>query len=300
MAYYTDGNGNYYCGQFSQQINYTYVASNLNIVNSSGTLRTDLSTIFGLLNYRYSQFNGTWTDGVFDLNALLYWKTFNDIDTTATRRSQMYNYYAGAGHFNTGGSLITYVEADVGNIVSYIVNQNGIISIKQNLNSLTIPNYRVIVNCELIDVNSSIPTNSSTGYYSSFYTNKLFSFYWILGGLVGQHRVEQTNTSNKPILLTSDAIYSITCNDGQTAGTDLWMTKLHVFDNTLRSNGVNSKYSRIGTVPNLAIGVGTSWIAGRIYEPSTNLFPGNNNKWLCVGTWNNLNDRFLLVNVWSA
>jgi hypothetical protein len=78
------------------------------------------------------------------------------------------------------------------------------------------------------------------------------------------------------------------------------MTKLDIFDNTLRSNGVSSKRSRIGTVPNMAIGIGTSWMVGRIYSPTTNLFPGNNNKWLCVGRWNNLNDRFVLVNVWSV
>jgi hypothetical protein len=153
---------------------------------------------------------------------------------------------------------------------------------------------------ELIDVNTTIPNNSATPYYSSFYKNKLLLFHKnSLTATSGQHRVEQTNTSNKPILLTNDAVYGITCNDGQTAGTDLWATKLHVFDNTLRNNGVSSKYSRIGTVPNMAIGIGTSWIIGRIYQFNTNLFAGNN-KWLCVGNWNNLNNRFVLVNVWSV
>lgn len=305
MAYYTDGNGNYYCGQFSQQINYTYNTSDLIINNSAGTLRTDLTTIFGLLSYRFSSFAGTWTNGtpVTSTNNFS-WKTANDPITTLVGRSRINvaDVTISSSHFDDNGSTaIMSVGQNALTNHSYTINQNGIILVTHPTTSFTIPDYRVMCLTELIDVNTTIPTNSATPYYSSFYKNKLLLFSkGSVAATAGQHRIEQTNTSNKPILLTSDAVYGITCNDGQTAGTDLWATKLHVFDNTLRSNGVSSKYSRIGTVPNMAIGIGSSWIIGRIYQFNTNLFPGNNNKWLCVGNWNSLSNRFVLVNVWSV
>jgi hypothetical protein len=303
MAYYTDGNGNYYCGQFSQQINYTYNTSNLIINNSAGTLRTDLTTIFGFLNYRFSSFTGTWTNGSVP-NGRVTWKTANDPILTSVMRSQLLvaDITSASSHVDDNGStsIMSTSQNSLAN-QSYTINQNGITLINHTTTSLTIPDYRVICLTELIDVNTTVPTNSTTPYYSSFYKNKLLIFSKNgLTGTAGQHRIEQTSTSDKPILLTADAVYGITCNDGQTAGTDLWATKLHVFDNTLRSNGVSSKYSRIGTVPNMAIGIGTSWIIGRIYQLNTNLFPGSNNKWLCVGNWNSLNNRFVLVNVWSV
>jgi hypothetical protein len=303
MAYYTDGNGNYYCGRFSQQINYTYNTSDLNINNTAGTLRTDLTAIFGLLSYRFSSFTGTWTNGSIP-NGRVTWKTANDPILTSVMRSQLLvaDITLASSHVDDNGSTaICSISENVRNNQSYTINQNGITLINHTTTSLTVPDYTVICLTELIDVNTTIPTNSVTPYYSSFYKNRLLLFNKAnISSTIGQHRVEQTNTSNKPILLTADAVYGITCNDGQTAGTDLWVTKLHVFDNTLRSNGVSSKYSRIGTVPNMAIGIGTSWIVGRIYQFNTNLFPGNNNKWLCVGNWNNLNNRFVLVNVWSV
>lgn len=304
MAYYTDGNGNYYCGQFSSQINYSYNTSDLIINNSAGTLRTDLTAIVGLLNYRFSSFAGTWTDGVAVSGTNQFnWKTANDPITTLVRRKTL-NLANGISYIydNDGASIIMGTgAAATGTNHAYTVNQYGIHSIRHNTSNLTTPDYKVETLTELIDVNTTIPTNSNTPYYSAFYKNQLL--YFGKSGLTttaGQHRVEQTNTSNKAILLTGDAVYGITCNDGQTAGTDLWMTKLHIFDSTLRSNGVTTKASRIGTVPNMAIGIGTSWIIGRIYQPATNLFPGNNNKWLCVGNWNSLNNRFVLVNVWSV
>jgi hypothetical protein len=303
MAYYTDGNGNYYCGQFSSQINYSYNTSDLNTNNLAGTLRTDLTTIFGLLNYRFFNFAGTWTDGIALASTnLISWKTANDPITSLVKRSTINSHPNNStnSHFNdAGGTALLNSNAGALGYQSYIVNQYGITLISHTVSSFTTADYRLCCLTELIDVNDTIPTNSSIPYYSSFYKNSLLLLQKTsITTTSGLHYVEQTNTSNKPILLTADAVYGITCNDGQTAGSDLWMTKLHVFDNTLRSDGVNSKYSRIGTVPNIAIGIGTSWVIGRIYSPAVSLFPGNN-KWLCVGNWNGLSNRFILVNVWS-
>jgi hypothetical protein len=315
MAYSTDGNGNYYIGQFAQEINFSYNSSNFILNNSAATLQTDLTTIFGLLNYRFSAFFGSWVNGTLPVaNANgIDWKTANDPITTLVKRFRFLVYSDGSApgaaslvFYNDNGITIdTQVSSSTsanGTIYqSYIVNQYGMTVISHTTSSLTVPSYQIGTLTELIDVNTTIPTNSSVPYYSGFYKNKLLLLRKAsLTTIEGEHRIEQTNTSNKPILLTADAVYGITCSDGQTAGTDLWMTKLHVFDNTSRSNGVSSKYSRIGTVPNLAIGIGTSWIIGRMYAPATNLFPGNNNKWLCVGNWNNLANRFVLVNVWSV
>lgn len=304
MTYYTDGNGNYYCGRFSSQLNYSYNTSDLVINNSAGTLRTDLTTIFGLLNYRFSSFGGTWVDGTPVTSAnVIGWKTANDPTITLVKRSQLNTSTSNItnAHYKENGlTSITNQASSALSNHSYMVNQYGITLISHSITNLITPDYKVMSLTELIDVNSTSPSNSVPPYYSGFYKNRLCLYAKLnVMSTFGQHFVEQTNTVNKSILLTDEALYSIVCNDGQTAGTDLWMTKLHVFDSTLRVSGVLSKRSRIGTISNMAIGIGTSWEIGRIYSPTTNLFPGNNNNWLCVGKWNNLSDRFVLVNVWS-
>jgi hypothetical protein len=287
MAYYTDGNGNYYCGQFLQQINFSYNTSSISRGNA-GNLRNDLIAIFTLLNFPYQNVS---TD-MNDIYSEIYWRTASNFDPN--RYSVMKNYNESTrinGLISAGNN-----NNDWGG-TSYIVNQYGMISVKHNYGATA--SYAVLVNTELIDVNPTIPTNGTTGYYTSNYLNKLFCYANSNGENNGSHYIAQLGTVRN-ILLTNEAVYGITCNDAQIAGTDLWMTKLHVFDSTLRSNGVSTKCSRIGTVPNMAIGVGTSWVIGRIYEPATNLFPGSNNKWLCAQRWNNLSNRYILVNVWSA
>jgi hypothetical protein len=302
MAYFTDGNGNYYCGKFSQQINYSYNTSDLTDV-LLGTLRTDLTAILGLLNYVSYTFFDIWANGNNNIDSALVYQTPVDI-ASANRISFTYNLYSIARHQQNSPTFIFSEASYISGVIrhsnlSYIVSQYGTIVIQHNISDFTIPDYKIVVNTQLVDVNTTVPSNSSVPYYSGFLNNTFISLFQTTTTTKGEHFITQTNTARKLILLTNDAVYGIACNDGQTAGTDLWMTKLHVFDSTLRSNGVSSKYSRIGTIPNMAIGIGTSWIIGRIYSPITNLFPGNNNKWLCVGKWNNLSNRFVLVNVWS-
>ncbi len=134
---------------------------------------------------------------------------------------------------------------------------------------------------------SNITQHRYAGCYSIYSETNLSTLATVQGGYHTRN-VNQINDIYD--LVTTD--YSISCADGQTPGSDLWVTNL-----LLRENALNNNYC-IGIVSsNVLLGKGSSFELGKLYRinnvgENTNVSSSPNANpntdcphFLCVGNW---------------
>lgn len=142
---------------------------------------------------------------------------------------------------------------------------------------------------KLLDVN----TNYS--YYNASFLNQCVMMYTLSTSNVlsaistsGRHFIVG---AQKDLLQTGRAVYTISCSDGQTPGSQ-WATDMWVYD-----NNVTLGYPVIGRVPNMLLGVGTYTYLKPV-KIQGSVFPDNGSPWyLPVGTFSG---KVLLMRCYSS
>lgn len=133
--------------------------------------------------------------------------------------------------------------------------------------------------------------NTNGNYYSNNQITKSIAFFTDRQSqlkIYGQHFIAG---ASKRTLLTGDAIYPITCADGQTS-TAQWATDFYIFD-----NNASLGFPVIGRVRNLLLAQG-SYTIGKPVKIQGAVSPDNGfNCWLPVGTFA---DKTVLMRCYSS
>jgi len=124
--------------------------------------------------------------------------------------------------------------------------------------------------------------NTNFNYYNNAFVNQCVVFwaYTVTNSvslpISGAHFI---SGSQKNLLQTGRAVYTISCSDGQTPGSQ-WATDMWVYDNNSTLG-----FPVIGRVPNLLLGIG-SYTYLKPVKIQGSVFPDNGSPWyLPVGTF---------------